>query len=134
MRTSVPRRLRSDVPRLAVLELVQDHEAFPSPGASHDVRDDLLNRIAAHELCGIRVDNLRLVVTDANGRLMYAIEPDIEDYIRCGNPYNAGSIAAGRGSLRGIRSESIIAGKTRLQTVHATPQPLPKQVAAALDD
>jgi hypothetical protein len=123
-------------PRLVVLELVQDHEEFQSPGTSHGIRDDLLNRIAAIDLSGVRVDRLRLVVTDASGRTMYAVEPDIEDYIRRGNPFTAGTKQTGRGAMRetiAIRSESIVVGRTRVQTAHSRREPLSPEVAAALD-
>jgi hypothetical protein len=53
-------------PRRVVLELVQDHDAFQSPGASDGVRDAVLNRIADHHLHGVRVDKLVLVVTDGS--------------------------------------------------------------------
>jgi hypothetical protein len=124
-------------PRLVVLELVQDHDDFQSPSTSHGVRDGLLNRIAAHDLPGIRVDRLCLVVTDANGRTMYAVQPDIEDYIRRVNPFSAGEKRAARGAMRetiAIRSDSIIAGRTRLETVHVRGAPLTPEVIAALDD
>jgi hypothetical protein len=123
-------------PRLVVLELVQDHEEFQSPGTSHGIRDDLLNRIAAIDLSGVRVDRLRLVVTDASGRTMYAVEPDIEDYIRRGNPFTAGTKQTGRGAMRetiAIRSESIVVGRTRVQTAHSRREPLSPEVAATLD-
>jgi hypothetical protein len=124
-------------PRLVVLELVQDHEAFQSPLASHSVRDELLNRIATNELPGIRADRLRVVVTDAGGRTMYSVEPDIEDYIRRGNPFTAGEVRTARGGMRetiGIRSDAIVAGRTRVQTAHAKQEALAAEVVAALDD
>jgi hypothetical protein len=42
-------------------------------------------RIADDRLRGIRVDDIGPVVTDGNGRTMYAVEADIDDCISCGN-------------------------------------------------
>jgi hypothetical protein len=52
---------------------------------SDAVRDEILSRIADDRLRGIRVDDIGPVVTDGNGRAMYAVEADIEDYISRGN-------------------------------------------------
>jgi hypothetical protein len=41
---------------------------------------EILSRIADDRLCGIRVDDIGPVVVDGNGRTMYAVDADIEDY------------------------------------------------------
>lgn len=120
---------------LVVLELVHRDAAFQSPSDSDAVRDAVLNHIGDSRLHGIRVSDLRLVVTDGKGRHMYAVEVDLGDYLRRGNPYDAGTVAAARGGLRetiAVRSENIVLGRTRVQTIHSSPVPLTKEVAAAL--
>ena len=58
-----------------------------------------------------------------------------DDYIRRGNPYESSHVKAAGSRVResiSIRSESIIAGRTRVQTTHATPKPMSTEVANAL--
>ncbi|CAG4900264.1 hypothetical protein [Paraburkholderia gardini] len=121
--------------RLAVIHLLHTDPEFTSPVDSAIARDNILNRIVDSALPGIPVNALRLVVEDARGAVEYAIEADIDDYIRRGNPYESGQVKAAGSRVResiSIRSESIIAGRTRVQTVHATPSPASEEVTHVL--
>ncbi len=118
--------------RLAVIHLDHTEPSFESPAASAIVRDQILNRICEDRLKGILVSAIRLVVTDASGSSEYAIEVDTDDYIRRGNPYKTSPVAAVHTGLISINSDDIVAGRTRVQTVHARPSPLTEAVADAL--
>ncbi|MGF6782431.1 hypothetical protein [Paraburkholderia sp. GAS334] len=126
----------TDTPdRLAVIHLRHTDQTFTSPADSAIARDHILNRIAESALHGIPVKALRLVVEDLRGVAEYAIEADIDDYIRRGNPYESTPVRGVGSRVReriSIGSESIIAGRTRVQTAHATPEPMSTAVANAL--
>jgi len=85
---------------------------------------------------GILVSAIRPVVTDASGSFEYEIEVDVDEYIRRGNPYKTSPLVPARTGVResiSINSDDIVAGRTRVQTVHAKPGTLTKEAAAALD-
>jgi hypothetical protein len=99
------------------------------------VRDQVLNRILDLYLRGVVVKAIRLVVEDGATSALFAIEVDIHDYIARRNPYDATHITTGRGTLServAIRTESVIAGRTRVHTAHAKAAPVPKEIADAL--
>ena len=78
---------------------------------------------------------IRLVVSGSSGHSTYDIEVDVEDYVRRGNPYDASHSAVTGSRVREtitIRSDAIIAGRTRVQTMHAVPKPLSTELADAV--
>jgi hypothetical protein len=120
---------------LVVVHLAHTDPTSASPATSAIVRDQLLNRILTDRLAGVPISAIRLAVTDSNGCFEYAIEVDVDDYIRRGNPYDAGQIKAA--GTRGIewssfRSEKASAGRTRVNAVHASPQQPSPEVARAI--
>jgi hypothetical protein len=118
-----------------VVHLVHDDEAFESPARSSIVRDQLLNRILNNRLAGIPLNAIRLVVTDSRGSFEFPIEVDVEDYLSRGNRYEAGQIRSDRMRVLekiSIRSEDIIAGRTRVQTTHAKPTDPPAEVVSII--
>ncbi|MGF6781635.1 hypothetical protein [Paraburkholderia sp. GAS334] len=121
--------------RLVVIHLLHADPALASPADSAIARDHILNRIVESTLPGIHVKSIRLVVEDARGAAEYAIEADTDDYIRRGNPYKSSQVKAAGSRVResiSIRSESIVAGRTRVQTVHAVPEPMSAEATRAL--
>ena len=120
---------------LVVVQLVHTDPSFASPVASSIVRDHLLNRILDDRLKGVPVNAICLAVTDASDTFEYEIEVDVDDYIRRGHPYEGSQVTTGGSRVReriSIKSEHIVAGRTRVQTVHAQAAPLSPAVADAL--
>jgi hypothetical protein len=90
---------------LVVVHLAHTDPTSASPATSAIVRDQLLNRILTDRLAGVPISAIRLAVTDSNGCFEYAIEVDVDDYIRRGNPYDAGQIKRqALGASSGARS------------------------------
>ncbi|QCP50233.1 hypothetical protein FAZ95_14215 [Trinickia violacea] len=121
---------------LVVVHLEHTESSFEGPASSAIVRDHILNRVCEERLKGIPINAIRLVVTDVSGSFEYAIEVDVDDYIRRGNPYKASPITTARAKVTesiSINSDDIVAGRTRVQSVHAKPSALSKDVAAALN-
>jgi hypothetical protein len=121
--------------RLAIVQMFDPDAPFLAPSASSNVRDQILNRILDGDLKGVPLNAIRLVVTTAVGHGMYGIEVDVDDYVRRGNPYEASHVAATGLRVRetiSIRSDAIIAGRTRVQTTHAAPSPLSAELANAI--
>lgn len=123
-------------PRLAIIQLLQnDADSTTSPVPSASVRDQVLNRILDHDLRGVPLSAVRLVAGDATGVFQYEISPDIRDYVQRGHRYRATPERARRGRLVErieVDAESIVAGRMRVDTVHAEPAPLSPEVSAAL--
>jgi hypothetical protein len=87
----------------------------------------------------VPVNAIGLAVTDASDTFEYEIEVDVDvdvdHYIRRGNPYEGSQVTTGGSRVReriSIKSERIVAGRTRVQTVHAQAAPLSPAVADAL--
>jgi hypothetical protein len=120
---------------LVVVHLVHADAAFASPNTSTFVRDTLLNRILTDRLEGVPVNSIRLAVADDTGTFEYAIEVDIDDYIRSGNPYDAAQISSSGARVFesiSLKSGDVIAGRTRVQTVHSDAVPPSTEVADAI--
>jgi len=108
---------------------------FQTVSTSSNVRDQILNRILDTDLKGVPLNAIRLVVSYDAGHSGYDIEVDLEDYVRRGNPYHASHTAVTGSSVRetiSISSNTIIAGRTRVQTTHAVPKPLSAELADAI--
>ncbi|WP_321818392.1 MULTISPECIES: hypothetical protein [unclassified Paraburkholderia] len=122
-------------PWLAIVELRQCDTSFVNPVTSAAARDQVLNRLLDHDLRGLLLDVVRLVATDQTGSFEYAITPDIHDYMQRGNRYSASPERARRGRLVErieIDSENLIAGRVRVDTVHAKATALAEEIKAAL--
>lgn len=120
---------------LAVVHLQQHDRSFVSPVSSLTVRDHILNRVIDDRLTGIPINSIRVAVEDDSGAFEFALEFDLHDYILRGRPYDSSPIVAGGGRFReeiSINSNRIVGGSARVHTVHASPQPLSPEVAAAI--
>ncbi|CAE6860760.1 hypothetical protein R75461_07968 [Paraburkholderia nemoris] len=127
--------LTATAERLAVVHLRHGNAEYQSPMESSIVRDQLLNRILDVHLRGVPVNAIRLVVESGGKSSLFPIDFDVGDYIKRGDPYEATHVTTGRGLFRervAIRSESVVAGRTRVQTSHAEPLVVPKDIAGAL--
>jgi hypothetical protein len=121
--------------RLAVVQIFDPDEWPQGPSKSFNVRDQVLNRILDVELKGLPLSKIRLVVSAGTVDAEYEIEVDIEDYVRRGNPYDATHSQVTSMRVRetiSIRSDAIIASRTRVQTVHAAPKPLSAELTEAI--
>src|ERR1700755_2376878 len=121
--------------RLAVVQMFDPPAPFQAPSVSANVRDQILNRILYIDLRGLPLNSIRLVVSSGAKHEMYDIEVDVDDYMRRGNPYEASPSAATGARVRepiSISAAAIIAARTRVQTIHATPKPLTVEVAEAI--
>ncbi|MFC0402985.1 hypothetical protein [Paraburkholderia rhizosphaerae] len=121
--------------RLVVVQMFDSAVAFQTPSSSSNVRDQILNRILDLDLRGLPLNAIRLVVSGNVGSSAYDIEVDLEDYVRRGNPYHASHAAVTGTRVREtiyISSDTIIAGRTRVQTTHAVPKPLSEELADAI--
>ena len=121
--------------RLAVVHLLETRADYQGPMESSIVRDQILNRILDVHLRGVPLNAIRLVVESGGGSSLFPIDFDVGDYIKRGNPYEATHVTTGRGLFRervAIRSESVVAGRTRVQTSHAEPVAVPRDIANAL--
>jgi hypothetical protein len=121
--------------RLAVVQMFDPAGPFQGPSASANVRDQILNRILDLDLRGLPLNAIRLVVSAGARHEAYDIEVDVDDYVRRGNPYEASQSAVTGSRVRetiSIRSDAIIAGRTRVQTTHAVPKPLTVEVTDAI--
>lgn len=122
-------------PWLAVVHLHQNEDSYVSPVASASVRDQVLNRILEVDLRGLPIGAVRLVASDRSGAFEYAISPDIHDFIERGNRYRTAPDAGRRGRIVErieIDPATLIAGRVRVDTVHADPTPPSEAIRAAL--
>ncbi|MGF6439609.1 hypothetical protein [Paraburkholderia youngii] len=120
--------------RLAIVHLLHFNPAFQSAMTSYIVRDHVLNRILDSHLRGVALKCVRLKVQD-NKQVMFPIEVDFHDYIERRNPHESTPVTTGRGLYTQrvkIRSEFVLAGRTRVHTSHSTPVAVPKDIARAL--
>lgn len=120
---------------LAVVHLQQHGLSFASPVSSITTRDHILNRVIDEHLAGIPVSAIRVAVEDATGVFAFDLEFDLHDYIQRGRPYDSSPVITGGGRFReeiSITSDQIVGGSVRIHTAHASPGPLPAEVAAAL--
>ncbi|WP_322105976.1 hypothetical protein [Paraburkholderia sp. J41] len=122
-------------PWLAIIELRQNLVEFPSPVAAASARDQVVNRVLDNDVRGLPLGALRLVATDDSGSFEYEMQPDIHDYLERGNRYKATPHRT-RGGQHIERIEispaNLVAGRVRVDTVHATAAALSGEVAAAL--
>ena len=121
--------------RLAVVHLRHVNADYQSPMRSYIVRDHILNRILDDHLRGLPLKSVRLVVQDADDIAMFQIDVDYNDYIERGNPHESTAVTTGRGLITQrvkIRSESVLAGLTRVHTSHGQPVAVPKDIGRAL--
>jgi hypothetical protein len=66
---------------------------------------------------------------------MFAIQVDIDAYIARGNPFDSTHVATAGGMLQekiSVRSAAVLAGSARVSTIHATPTPVPQDIADAM--
>lgn len=121
--------------RLAVIHLRHINGDYQSPMDSYLVRDQILNRILDDYLRGVPLKSVRLVVQDGDDASMFQIDVDYNDYIERRGPHESTSVTTGRGVITQhvkIRSESVLAGRTRVHTSHGKPLAVPKDIARAL--
>lgn len=122
--------------RLAIVHLQHVQQVDQSPMTSSIVRDQVLNRVLDIYLRGIPLNTIRLVVEDTGTAALFPIEVDIHDYIARGNPYDATHVTTARGAFTervAIRSEFLIAGRSRVHTTHAKPEAVPADIVRALE-
>ncbi|QGZ67040.1 hypothetical protein [Paraburkholderia acidisoli] len=122
-------------PWLAIIELRQTDPAFSSPVAVASARDQVVNRVLDGDLRGLPLGALRLVATDDSGSFEYQMQPDIHDYLERGNRYKATPHPTRSGQhveRIEINQANLVAGRVRVDTVHATAAALSDEVAAAL--
>ncbi|UEP39742.1 hypothetical protein LL998_33930 (plasmid) [Burkholderia ambifaria] len=99
-------------------------------------RDTILNRIADRELMGIPFDMLCVALTNDGTHHILFVEPDLEDYVHRGFPYERSSEPAARGrhvERISIDSRNLVIGRARILTAHATPSPAAADLASVLD-
>ncbi|PCE30335.1 hypothetical protein [Burkholderia ubonensis] len=104
--------------------------------ADHRIRDAILNRIADRELQGVPFAMLSVALTADSVHHVLFIEPDLEDYIHRGYPYQQTPERAARGrhiERISIDSRNLVIGRARIQTAHATPTPPDADFAAILN-
>ncbi|GAB6852683.1 hypothetical protein [Paraburkholderia kururiensis] len=122
-------------PWLAILQLRHTDTEYASPVALATVRDVVLNRVLDNDLRSLPLNALRLVASDASGDFEYRLSPNIHDYIARGNRYTTSPERARGGKtvdLIRIDPRRLVAGSARVDTLHATADPLSPEVLAAL--
>ncbi|MGF6768625.1 hypothetical protein P3T18_001095 [Paraburkholderia sp. GAS199] len=121
--------------RLAIVHLRHTNAEFQGPTSSCIIRDRILNRILDDQLRGVLLSSMRLVVKDGDDTAMFQIDVDYNDCIERKNPHESTSVTTGRGLITQrvtIRSESVLAGLTRVHTSHGHPLPVPREISRAL--
>ncbi|MEQ5844324.1 MULTISPECIES: hypothetical protein [Paraburkholderia] len=120
----------------AIIHVQSGDSAFENPVVSANVRDHVLNHIVDTRLRGVRIDAIRLAVTDYDGSAYsFAIEADIDDYLRRGNVFQTAPAPAGSGRIRetiSVESAQLTGGRARVQTVYADAAPVDDNVATAI--
>ncbi|VWD52877.1 hypothetical protein BLA18110_07810 [Burkholderia lata] len=104
--------------------------------ADHQARDAVLNRIADRELAGIPFAMLCVALTENDTHQVVLGEPDLEDYIHRGHPFQQTPERATRGRLIeriSIDSRNLVIGRARILTAHSTPTSPDADLAALLN-
>ncbi|RQS44340.1 hypothetical protein [Burkholderia sp. Bp8986] len=119
--------------------IVQINHPSDRPGnlaTDHQTRDAILNRIADRELTGVPFSMLCVALTEGDAHHIVFPEPDLEDYIQRGHPYQQTPERATRGrhiERISIDSRNLVIGRARIQTAHAAPTPPDTDLAALLN-
>ncbi|MEN8517877.1 hypothetical protein [Burkholderia sp. RS02] len=103
--------------------------------ADHQARDAVLNRIADRELAGIPFAMLCVALTENDTHQVVLGEPDLEDYIHRGHPFQQPPERAARGrhiERISIDSRNLVIGRARILTAHSTPTSPDADLAALL--
>ncbi|WP_186138393.1 hypothetical protein [Burkholderia gladioli] len=131
------RLIKSRDNQTQVIVQINHHGGRPgNPVADHKTRDAILNRIADRELTGVPVSMLCVALTEGDAHHIVFPEPDLEDYIQRGHPYQQTPERAARGRHIGrisIDSRNLVIGRTRIQTAHTAPTPPDTGLAALLN-
>lgn len=104
--------------------------------ADHQARDAVLNRIADRELAGIPFAMLCIALTESGTHQIAFAEPDLEDYIHRGHPYQQTPERAARGrhiERISIDSRNLVVGRARIQTAHTALTPTDADLAELLN-
>lgn len=125
-----------DEPALVVVQVDTPRTSSVELFHAHNARDHLINRILEHELAGMPLATVRLVLNAADQRCQIKLDFDVEDYVRRGNRYTL-KAAPGRGDRIvdqiAIDSRHVIIGRIRVSTAHSTLEPLDPEVASLLE-
>lgn len=120
----------------AIIHVQSGDSSFENPVESVKVRDHVLNHIVDTRLRGVRIDAIQLAVTDYDGSVYsFAIEADVDDYLRRGNTFEISPAPAGGGRIReiiSVESAQLTGGRARVQTLYADAAPVREYVAAAI--
>ncbi|WP_412530409.1 hypothetical protein [Burkholderia lata] len=90
---------------------------------NHQARDAVLNRIADRDLAGIPFAMLCIALTESDAHKIVVAEPDLEDYIHRGHPFQQTRERAARGrhiERISIESRNLVIGRARILTAHST--------------
>lgn len=121
---------------MAIIHIQSGDSAFENPVESTKVRDNVLNHIVDSRLRGVRIDAIRLAITDHDGSdYSFAIETDMDDYLRRGNGFEISPVPASGGRIReviSVESAQLTGGRARVQTIYADAVPVDDNVAAAI--
>ncbi|MCA7954185.1 hypothetical protein LGM43_28340 [Burkholderia seminalis] len=131
------RFIKSPGNQTQVILQVNHHSGRPGNlAADHQTRDAILNRIADRELTGVPFSMLCVALTEGDVHHVVFPEPDLEDYIQRGHPYQRTPERAARGrhiERISIDSRNLVIGRARIQTAHTTPTPPDTDLAALLN-
>ncbi|KVK87641.1 hypothetical protein WJ47_12500 [Burkholderia ubonensis] len=123
-------------PKQVVVQIDNHRGSKDAVIADHRIRDAILNRIANRELEGVPFAMLCVALTANSEHHVLFVEPDLEDYIHRGYPYQRTPERAARGrhiERISIDSRNLVIGRARIQTAHATPTPPDADFAALLN-
>ncbi|AOJ85187.1 hypothetical protein WS87_00010 (plasmid) [Burkholderia sp. MSMB0856] len=125
-----------DNQKQVIVQITHRNDQTANLTADHQTRDAILNRIADRELAGIPFSMLCVALTEGDTHHIVFPEPDLEDYIQRGHPYQQTPERAARGrhiERISIDSRNLVIGRARIQTAHATPTPPDTHLAAVLN-
>jgi hypothetical protein len=123
-------------PKQVIVQIDNHHGPKDVLVEDHRTRDAILNRIADRELTGIPFDMLCVALTNGGSHQILAVEPDLEDYVHRGFPYERSPERAARGrhvERISIDSRNLVVGRARIHTAHAIPAPAAVDLASVLD-
>ena len=123
-------------PKQVIVQIDNHHGPKDALVTDYRARDTILNRVADRELMGIPFDMLCVALTDDGTHHILFVEPDLEDYVHRGFPYESSPERAARGrriERISIDSRNLVIGRARIQTAHATPTPAAADLASVLD-
>jgi len=123
-------------PKQVIVQIDNHHGPKDVLVTDYRARDTILNRIADRELMGIPFDMLCVALTNEGTHHILFVEPDLEDYVHRGFPYESSPERAARGrriERISIDSRNLVIGRARIQTAHATPTPAAADLASVLD-